>query len=211
MKQSSFSIRSSRERSPHDLARYSDPTPPRVVYRQLQGRDILMLCQVLIIPQFGSVGLETLLTINRIPLRWSQSSSLCFRACLTSSQRFGFSPRPLVLISEHFHTLAVLPFCPHVSFHNAPWLFSYPGSLQHDWQPAGPFITDRRLTRARQWCVTCFWPKIDVLNSHGPPAGWHKAEGSLRRAPLQPPPPNHPHKKHCTKRLFLFLPFCYRE
>lgn len=45
---------------------------------------------------------------------------------------------PLGLIPEHFHTLAVFPFCPPVSFHNAAGLFSYPDNLPRDWQPAGP-------------------------------------------------------------------------
>lgn len=44
------------------------------------------------------------------------------------------------------------------------------------------YITDRQLTRGGQWCISCFWPGICVLNSHGPPAGWHKADGSLRAA-----------------------------
>ena len=43
-------------------------------------------------------------------------------------------------------------------------------------------ITDRQLTRGGQRCASWFWPGIRVLNSHGPPAGWHKADGSLRAA-----------------------------
>lgn len=58
------------------------------------------------------------------------------------------------------------------------------------------YITDRQLTRGGQWCVSCFWPGIRVLNSHGPPAGWHKAYGSLRAAFLIG-----------SDRLFLFLSF----
>lgn len=62
------------------------------------------------------------------------------------------------------------------------------------------YITDRQLTRAGPWCVPCFWLRICVLNSHGPPAGWHKADGSLRAAFLISSAPGRP-----CMLLFLFL------
>lgn len=62
------------------------------------------------------------------------------------------------------------------------------------------YITDRQLTRAGQWCVPCFWLQICVLNSHGPPAGWHKTDGSSRAAFLIGSTPGRP----CMS-LFLFL------
>lgn len=45
--------------------------------------------------------------------------------------------------------LTVLPFCPLVSFHNALWLFSYPGILRRDWQPVGPLHNRQAADKGR--------------------------------------------------------------
>lgn len=79
------------------------------------------------------------------------------------------------------HAGCVLPFCPHVSLYNAPGLFSYPDTCSLIDSQRDLYITHRQLTRAGQWCVSCFWLRLCVLNSHGPPVGQHKADGVWER------------------------------
>lgn len=57
--------------------------------------------------------------------------------CLTAHKRSCAGSQGL--IPEPVHMLAVLIFCPLVSFHNAQGLFSYSGTPRRDWQPSGTF------------------------------------------------------------------------
>lgn len=130
-------------------------------------------------------------------------------ACLTNSQRFGWP------IQVHDLWGSSLSIFTHWLFCLSALLFLF---IMHRGCLATPascsvidsqwdlYITDKQLTRGGQWWVSWFWPRICVLNSHGPPAGWHKADGSLRAALLIGSAPGGP----CMP-LFLFLSFLPRR
>ena len=117
-------------------------------------------------------------------------------------QQSCFSQITLCLSDGVLIWLTVKSLAESTTFGSHPWAFSHAGCfaflpflflfIMHRGCLATPascgvidsrwdlYITDRQLTRGGQWCVSWLWPGMCVLNSHGPPAGWHKADGSLR-------------------------------
>lgn len=90
---------------------------------------------------------------------------------------------PLGLIPEHFHTLAVFPFCPPVSFHNAAGLFSYPDNLRRDWQPVGP-LHNRQAADEGRTVVHFLFLAVDLCfefsrSPCGLTQGWWEFESSV--------------------------------